>query len=79
MWPRHTLASVFSPWDHLHPPTTAATTAVLNSRENPAVHKSRLQAFSFLSGQNDDETAACIIPLPSLPLPALRCLQFVGY
>lgn len=40
---RHMLPSVSSLWDHLHPPTTT----VCNSRENPAMHKSRLQAFYF--------------------------------
>lgn len=81
MWPRHMLASVSSPWDHLHPPTTAATT-VLNSRENPAVHKSRLQAFYFYLVRMMMKPLVVLSPsppLPSHPLPALRCLQFVGY
>ena len=71
MWPRHMLASVSSPWDHLRPPTTVAATTVLNSRENPAVHKSRLQAFYFYLVRMMMKPLVVLSPSP--PLPALRC------
>lgn len=52
------------------------TTPVCNSRENPAMHKSRLQAFYFYFYLLRMMMKLLVVLSPA---PALCCLQFVGY